>query len=638
MIQSPQDILKKYWGYEAFRPLQEDIIRSVLRGKDTLALLPTGGGKSICFQVPALCQPGVCIVISPLIALMKDQVHNLQKAGVKATAIYSGLRKREIDIAFDNCVHGDVKLLYLSPERLQTELAIERIKRMNVNLLAVDEAHCISQWGYDFRPAYLKIAEIREILKDVPIMALTATATPRVVDDIQEKLNFEKKNVLQKSFYRPNLAYVLRKTVNKRTDLLNILKKVKGSGIVYVNSRRQTKDVAKFLVSEGISADYYHAGLTKDERSQKQDDWINNQRRIMVATNAFGMGIDHPHVRIVVHLQPSASLEAYFQEAGRGGRDGEKAFAILLHDHKDLSYLKTQLEAQFPPIKFIKQVYQALGSFYQLAVGASSHDIAIDFEIAKFCEHYKFDIFMTYHALKKLEEADYIYLTDAVFFPAKIFVKVNREKLYDFLLKKSDSASVLRALLRVYQGVQDQAVKIDEYRLASLLQTNRQNVQKQLQYLSTVNMLDYFPAKEDPQITFIGGRLPIESVYIDAEWYNQRKAWKFEMLDAVKKYVHTHECRSRQLLAYFGESTDRECGICDYCINKKRREEWASLLPEIETKVKEILSKAPVKHKDILLHFSTNQHNVVNFVLQSFAEEDIIMASNEYYALTVQED
>lgn len=632
MIQSPHDILKQYWGYEAFRPLQEDIIRSVLKGEDTLALLPTGGGKSICFQVPALCQPGVCIVISPLIALMKDQVHNLHKAGIKATAIYSGLRKREIDIAFDNCVHGDVKLLYLSPERLQTELAIARIKRMNVNLIAVDEAHCISQWGYDFRPSYLKIAEIRDIVKDTPILALTATATQRVVEDIQDKLNFKAKNVLQKSFYRPNLAYVLRKSVNKRFELLNILNRINGSGIVYVNSRRQTKDVAKFLSSEGISADYYHAGLEKEVRSLKQDDWINNKRRVMVATNAFGMGIDHPHVRIVAHLQPPASLEAYFQEAGRGGRDGNKAFAILLHDDKDVPYLKKQLESQFPPIKFIKQVYQALGSYYQLAVG--SEESSIDFDIAQFCAHYKFDVFATYHALKKLEEADYLYLTDAVFSPAKIFVKVNREKLYDFLLKKSDSASVLRALLRVYQGVQDQAVKVDEYKLAGLLGNDRQTVQRQLEYLSSLNMLDYFPAKDKPQVSFIGGRLPIDSVYIDSEWYQQRKAWRLEMLESVVNYLTTSRCRSQQLLAYFGEDTDQLCGICDYCIHQKRKSEWAEQLPTIREQLERLLKDKSLKLEDILNHFKADQHKIVTFALQEFADEDIISAENGRYRLS----
>jgi len=633
---SPEQVLKQYWGYDQFRPLQLDIIQSVLAGKDTLALMPTGGGKSVCFQVPALCRPGVCIVISPLIALMKDQVHNLKKVGVPTAAIYSGMSPREIDITLDNCVHGNVKLLYLSPERIQTSLAIERIKRMNVNLIAIDEAHCISQWGYDFRPSYLKIAEIRPHHPNVPILALTATATPKVVLDIQEKLAFRKSLVLQKSFYRSNLAYVVVKEAHKRNKLLEVLKAIPGTGIVYVNSRKMTKDVARYLISQGISADYYHAGLDKTERSQKQEAWIESKTRIMVATNAFGMGIDHPKVRVVAHIHPSPSLEAYFQEAGRGGRDGEKAYAILLYDDKDIPALEEKLEKSFPPISEIKKVYLALGSYFQIAVGSEGK--SFDFDISAFCEYYKLNLFNVYSALKILEECNYLYLTEAVFQPSTLLIKVSREKLYEYLLQNGQMSDLLRTLLRMYQGIQDQAVSIDEYKLSKILKVSKETLINQLMYLNSNGLIDYTPSKDQPQVGFVEGRVSADVLYIDPVWYLGRKKWRQNMLEGVKRYLLQKECRSILLLDYFGESSKQACGICDVCLYRARKAKWSEELPGITDKIKDLLGQGPISMESILQSFPSSEKKVVKFALQELCDEEMVVRKGMKYCFNQQED
>ncbi|MCB0586106.1 MAG: ATP-dependent DNA helicase RecQ, partial [Phaeodactylibacter sp.] len=419
MENSPLEILKKYWGYDGFRPLQEDIIRSVLEGKDTLALMPTGGGKSICYQVPALCREGICIVVSPLIALMKDQVENLKQRNIPAEAIYSGMHYRDIDRILDNCVYGNIKLLYLSPERLTTELARVRIQKMKASLLAVDEAHCVSQWGYDFRPPYLQIAEMREVLPGVPILALTATATPEVARDIQEKLAFRQENLLQKSFERPNLSYSVLHEEDKLKKLAEILHRVPGSGIVYVRSRRRTKEIARYLQRQKIRADFYHAGLDTEERSRKQEEWMNNKSRVVVSTNAFGMGIDKPDVRVVVHMELPDSLEAYFQEAGRAGRDGRKSYAVLLYNDSDRQNLERRFEQSFPGLKEVQRVYRALGSYFQLATG-SGEGQSFDFEIVEFARNFQIKIVQAYSCLKILEQAGWIVLTDAVFVPSSL--------------------------------------------------------------------------------------------------------------------------------------------------------------------------------------------------------------------------
>ena len=466
------DILKQYWGYDSFRPLQDEIIESVLDGKDTLALMPTGGGKSICFQVPALCREGVCIVISPLIALMKDQVFQLQKRNIPAAAIYSGMRYKDIDRLLDNAVYGNIKLLYLSPERLVTELARERIKKMNVNLLAVDEAHCISQWGYDFRPPYLQIAEIREFIPDTPILAVTATATKEVVEDIQQKLEFKDGAVFQKSFERKNLAYVVLSEENKPQKALDILQKVKGSAVVYSRNRRGTKEVANYLRKNGINADFYHAGLSTALRTKKQEDWIQGKLKVMVSTNAFGMGIDKADVRSVVHMDLPDSLEAYFQEAGRAGRDGKKSFAVLLYNEADKKNLLWSYENSFPEIEEVKRVYAALGSYLQLAIGSGLGG-SFDFEIERFVKNFRFDLLKTYSCLKILEQSGYIVLSDAVFIPSTIKIRVNKEVLYDYQLKNRSLDIIIKTILRTYHGALSHHTKIDESQLARFLKITR---------------------------------------------------------------------------------------------------------------------------------------------------------------------
>lgn len=458
-------ILRKYWGYGAFRPLQENIIQSVLAGRDTLALMPTGGGKSICFQVPALAQDGICIVVTPLIALMKDQVENLKERGITAVAIYSGMRKREVDIALDNCIYGPVKFLYLSPERLTSEMVRERIRHMRVNLFAIDEAHCISQWGYDFRPPYLQLSDLRELHPDVPYLALTATATPDVVTDIQEKLGFRNGVVLKKSFYRENLAYMVLHEEDKQRRMLRIIRKLGGSGIVYVRNRRETQETARFLVNEGISADFYHAGLPSEERTAKQDNWKAGHTRVIVATNAFGMGIDKADVRFVIHLEPPDSLEAYYQEAGRAGRDGKKAHAVLLYQDADLTQLKKNFQDSFPSVASIRKVYQYLGNYFQLAYGAGEN-LTLDFDIGEFCQRYQLETIPVLNALKFLERDGWVLLTESVYLPSRIKFEVPPDELYKFQVENQQLDGFIKMILRAYGGAFDHYIPIREQELS----------------------------------------------------------------------------------------------------------------------------------------------------------------------------
>ena len=469
---NPNEILKKYWGFDAFRPMQLNIIESALQGNDTLALLPTGGGKSICFQVPALCLEGVTLVVSPLIALMKDQVQNLKKRDIKAEAIFSGLHRREIERILDNCCFGETKILYLSPERLTNTDTLERIKQMKVVLIVVDEAHCISQWGYDFRPSYLQISQIRDYFPKTPVLALTATATKEVVVDIQSKLNFLKSKLCQISFLRTNLSYVVLKEEVKEVKMLEILQKVPGSGVIYVRNRKKTKDIAQFLTQKGINADFYHAGLDIDERSVKQDNWIANRTRIIVSTNAFGMGIDKPDVRTVIHLDLPDSLEAYFQEAGRAGRDEKKSYAILLYNKTDELNLVRNYEKSFPEIQDIKNTYLALGSYLQLAIG-SGKDENFDFDLNKFAINFKLDIAKTYSCLKVLEQSGWLTLNDAVKILSSVQFIVEKEKLYDYQLKNKQLDITIKIMLRLYQGILSAPININEHQIAKLQQTTK---------------------------------------------------------------------------------------------------------------------------------------------------------------------
>lgn len=584
------DILEKYWGYKTFRPMQEEIIRSVLSGQDTLALLPTGGGKSICFQVPAIAQDGICIVVSPLIALMKDQVENLVAKGIKAIAITSGMHRREIDIALDNCVHGNIKFLYLSPERLQTEIVRVRILKMNVNLIAIDESHCISQWGYDFRPGYLKLAELRALLPKVPVLALTATATPEVVKDIQKQLQFRKEHVIQKSFERKNLAYMVLLEEDKLARLVKIINNVRGSGIVYVRNRRKTQDIAGYLKSNRISADFYHAGLDAKVRDQKQSDWIGNRTRVIVCTNAFGMGIDKPDVRFVVHADLPDSPEAYFQEAGRAGRDEQKAFAVLLYNNGDKIELQRNVELSFPELEEIRQTYQALANYFQVPTGSGT-GLTCDFDIAAFCDNYKLQAITVFNSLKFMEREGYLSLTDAVFQPSRVKLDQNREDLYKFQISNPAFDVFIKLLLRSYSGLFDNFVKISEYDLAQKAHTTKDTVVKHLNYLQQLKLLTYAPQTELPQLTFLQPRVDAKSLSLSKENFSSLKKRAVERMEAILHYAgSTHKCRSQLLLAYFGETDTERCNQCDVCIDENRTVLHTDEFESISGQIRELLA------------------------------------------------
>lgn len=590
MQEDIRHILKTYWGYNSFRPLQEDIINAVLQGNDTLALLPTGGGKSICFQVPALAKPGICIVVSPLIALMKDQVENLQGRDIKAVAIYSGMSYREINIALDNCIYGDVKFLYLSPERLKSELVRIRLQQMQINLLAIDEAHCISQWGYDFRPEYLQIAEIRELFPKVPVLALTASATPDVVKDIQEKLGFKKENVFKKSFTRANLAYVVNQTEDKQHKLLHMLNRVPGTALIYVRSRRKTQEIATYLSLSGIRADYYHAGLTYELRTKKQDDWIKNRTRVMVCTNAFGMGIDKPDVRLVIHDELPDTLEAYYQEAGRAGRDEKKAYAVLLTATADIDEARERFEQSFPPEKEIKRVFQALCNYFGVPAGASP-ERSFDFDIADFCTRFDMKPLLVYPALKILEQCDILALNEVFFEPAKLMVTVSHEVLYKFQVEHDAYDDFIKILLRSYGGLFDRYVPIHEKTLAAKTRIPIQTIIDLLNRLTHLQILDYQPQKDKPQITFLQERMHTEHVQLSPLIMVKRKQLIRQKLEAMIAYAENATiCRSRKLVGYFNEYDADDCGTCDICLLRKKTELSSAQFEELVNLIEKKLS------------------------------------------------
>lgn len=565
-------ILLKYWGYSKFRSLQEDIINSVLDGKDTLALLPTGGGKSICYQIPALAKEGICIVVSPLIALMKDQVENLRKRNIKAIAIYSGMNKSEIDISLDNAAYGDYKFLYVSPERLETELFIERLRKMKVNLIAVDEAHCISQWGYDFRPPYLNIAKIREIKPNVPVLALTATATQEVVDDIQDKLKFKSINVFRKSFERKNIIYYVIKEENKLQRLLKLINNIKGSGIVYVRNRRKTKEISIFLEKNKVSADYYHAGLEPQVRDKKQNAWMNGYKKVIVSTNAFGMGIDKPDVRFVVHMDIPDSIEAYFQEAGRAGRDEQKAYAVLLFENSDIIDLDKNLENSFPPIIDIKKIYGLLCNFFQIPVG-SGKDSIYDFNLNQFSENYNLSPIIVYNSIKLLEKEGILMMSEGFSSFSKIHFKVNKDDLYRFQVEKEAYDGFIKTILRLYGGIFNDFIKIDEQGIANKTNLKKEDVVKILKKLDTFNILTYIASTNSPQISFIQPRLNDNDILLSDENYKTRKSNYIKQINAIKEYALSQaKCRSQQLLEYFGDMSAKRCGNCDVCKERNKLE------------------------------------------------------------------
>jgi len=593
------EILQKYWGHPAFRPLQQEIITSVLEKKDTLALLPTGGGKSICFQIPALVNEGICIVVSPLIALMKDQVENLKSRGIEAIAIYAGMGKREIDILLDNCIYGKIKFLYLSPERLLSDLVRVRISYMNVNLIAVDEAHCISQWGYDFRPPYLQIAKLREILPDVPVLALTATATSFVRQDIIEKLEMKEPQVFVKSFARDNLSYVVFGQEDKYKKLIDICKNVRGTGLVYVRNRRETAEVSNFINRNHIKADFYHAGLERAVRFQKQEDWKLNKTRIIVATNAFGMGIDKADVRFVVHLDLPESLEAYYQEAGRAGRDEKRSYAVLLANQSDVMGLEARYIDTFPSADEIKKVYHYLGNYFQLAFGAGE-GITFTFDIADFCKRFNISVLKTISALKFLEHDGYIALSESVFLPSRLMFIVGHEDVYRFQIENRAYDGVIKTILRSYGGAFDGFVKINEADLAKKLKVSFNDIVALLNKLQSIEMLTYIQQTDQPQLQYIRPRVDMDHFDLDVKYLALRKEIMLKQINAVVAYTTSNKCRSVQLLNYFDEHNAAKCGVCDVCLAEKRAENEVQINDEIEFEIVSLLQHQPLSLDELV--------------------------------------
>ena len=590
-----QEILKQYWGYDSFRDLQEEIITSIGEGKDTLGLMPTGGGKSITFQVPALAQEGICIVITPLIALMKDQVQNLRKREIKALAIYSGMTRQEILTALENCIFGNYKFLYISPERLDTEIFRTKLRSMKVSMITVDESHCISQWGYDFRPAYLKIAEIRELLPEVPVLALTATATPEVVTDIQARLKFREGNVFRMSFERKNLAYIVRKTDNKTKELLYILQRISGSAIIYVRNRRRTKEITELLMNEGITADFYHAGLDNAVKDLRQKRWQSGEVRVMVATNAFGMGIDKPDVRIVLHLDLPDSPEAYFQEAGRAGRDGEKAYAVILYSKSDKTTLHKRVVDTFPDKEYILNVYEHLQYYYQMAMGDGFQCIR-EFNLEEFCRKFKYFPVPVDSALKILTQAGYLEYTDEQDNSSRILFTIRRDELYKLREMGKEAEALIQSILRSYTGVFTDYAYISEESLAVRTGLTRQQIYNILVTLTKRRIVDYIPRKKTPYIIYTRERLELRFLHIPASVYEERKARYEARIKAMEEYVTTENiCRSRMLLRYFGEQNEHNCGQCDVCLSKRATDNLSEeSYEEVKRQILDLLSHSPL--------------------------------------------
>ncbi len=617
-------ILKEYWGYNDFRGIQREIIESISAGKDTLGLMPTGGGKSITFQVPALASKGVCIVITPLIALMKDQVSHLRKKGIKAYAIYGSMQRNEIVNILDNAVLGGVTLLYVSPERLSSELFLTKLKHMNVSFITVDEAHCISQWGYDFRPSYLSICSIRKIKPKAPVLALTATATPATVDDIQEKLGFKEKNVFKMSFERKNLAYIVRIAENKNEEMLHILNSVNGSAIVYVYSRQKTKDVAEVLEKSGISATYYHAGLEHSTRDERQTMWQEDKVRVMVATNAFGMGIDKPDVRLVIHIDCPDSIEAYFQEAGRGGRDGEKAYAVLLYNNHDKITLSKRISDNFPDKDYIKQVYEHLAYFFQIGVG-SGYGHTFEFNIGKFCNNFKHFPIRLEAALKILEKAGYIEYDGNGNERTRLMFLVERDELYKLNDLNEKQNSVIIATLRCYSGLFSNYAPVDEGLIAQKAGIDKNEVYCILKELDKKRLVSFIPEKNVPKIKYTQNRVDTNEIIISKEIYDIRKELFKCRIEAINKYAeNNYMCRSRQLLRYFGENKSSNCNQCDVCIdNRKMTKEDKEELKVIRQEILNLLSDKKEHNVEELYKIKHDLTKIEHVIYHMSDEEEI---------------
>ena len=624
-----QQILTKYWGFSKFRPTQEDIIMSVVNGHDTLGLLPTGGGKSLTFQIPALAKDGICLVITPLISLMKDQVNRLKEKDIKAVAIYSGMTRHEISIVLDNCIYGDFKFLYISPERIGTDLFRARAENLKVNLIAVDEAHCISQWGYDFRPSYLKIADLRNFYPDVTMLALTATATPDILKDIQEKLKFSKENVIRGSFERKNLIYQVFHTEDKLHRLIKILKNSEGSGIVYVRSRRRTREIAQELHRNKISAIYYHAGLDPDVRTQRQDAWTSGKIRIIVATNAFGMGIDKSAVRLVVHYEIPDSLESYYREAGRAGRDGKTAYAVLLYNNTDIRNMNRRVTTNFPAIKEIKRVYEAVGNYFQIPVGGGK-GVAYDFDILDFAKSFKMSTINVYSSLKVLEREGYLELTEEIQSRSKVHFIVERDDLYKFQVANNKFDGFIKLLLRSYSGLFTEFVGISEQFLAGKANINTQLVTQYLIKLSQQKIINYIPRKKTPFLIFTEERLDLNNLNISHSDYIKRKEAFVLRQEKIQHYAGSGaKCRSQFLISYFGEEDAKRCGLCDVC---KRRNQLGLSEYEFDLVVeelKQLLEGKSLRLEDIVDFMEMDEEKTVKVIRYLLDNDKVVYDINQ---------
>jgi len=589
-------LLKKHFGYDAFRPLQEEIIQSVLQKKDTLAILPTGGGKSICFQIPALSIGGLCLVVSPLIALMKDQEEQLLDKGIRSAALISGISRRETDIIIGNCIHGDYRFLYVSPERLSSDTFMIQLANMPVSMIAIDEAHCISQWGYDFRPSYLNIFKVRELFPEAPVIALTASATPEVQIDICDKLIFKKGHQkFLKSFSRPNLSYIIRNDENKYEKVLQVLKSVQGTAIIYVRSRNKTQDISAWLNSNEITADYYHAGLDSKSRAEKQTKWMNNQTRVIVATNAFGMGINKENVRSVIHFDLPDDLESYYQEAGRGGRDEKPAYAVLIYSESDLLQLKEKKEKNFPAITEIKRVYNSLCNFLNIPV-ESGLNTTFPFDFYSFCNTYQLNSNSAMSCLKELVHAELIAMSEAVFMPSKLKIVADKMELYNLQVKYQRFDNLIKVILRSYGGIFDYYVKINEFQLSKQLNTDKSTIVNLLKELTKLNMLDYIPSSDYPQLTFLHSRVTNANLYFNPNDIKARKNRFQVRADSFLNYVTSNSnCRSLMIASYFGENNINTCETCDFCREKKK----SIINEEEENKIIELI-KLKLKAKGLL--------------------------------------